>query len=212
MALLSRLMQHPDMVQPRANLIEQVWAGADISDRTLDSHLRNLRRKLAEAGCPDAIQTLHGIGIRMGPCMTRRLHRFTNIHLGGPMTPPKWRPALWMVLGGALLATLALSFAGLIALRYLGPEFGFRRAAVALALLIGAATLVLGVLLVRLLLRPVTTLSEQAARPAPQPRPRPSPPCRTTAPANCATSPTASPPWPPPCKTARRRSAASPTM
>ena len=79
------------------------------------------------------------------------------------MTPrPKWRPALWMVLGGALLATLAFSFAGLIALRYLGPEFGFRRSAIALALLIGAATFALGWLLVRLLLRPITTLSHQA--------------------------------------------------
>ena len=75
----------------------------------------------------------------------------------------KWRPALWMVLGGALLATLALSFAGLIALRYLGPEFGFRRSAMALALAIGASTALLGWLLARLLLRPVTTLAEQAA-------------------------------------------------
>jgi two-component system, OmpR family, response regulator len=68
MALLARLMQHPDMVMTRARLIEQVWGDAEIADRTLDSHLRNLRRKLAEAGCPDAVQTLHGIGIRMGPC------------------------------------------------------------------------------------------------------------------------------------------------
>ncbi len=70
MALLARLMQHPDMVQTRAGLIEQVWGDSDISDRTLDSHLRNLRRKLADAGCADAIETLHGIGIRMGPCST----------------------------------------------------------------------------------------------------------------------------------------------
>ena len=69
MALLTALMQHPDMVHPRPDLIDRVWGNADIADRTLDSHLRNLRRKLAEAGCPDAIQTLHGIGIRMGPCL-----------------------------------------------------------------------------------------------------------------------------------------------
>ena len=80
-----------------------------------------------------------------------------------PSPPRKWRPALWMVLGGALIATLALSFAGLVALRYLGPEFGFRRSALALAVVIGAATALLGGLLARLLLRPVTTLSEQAA-------------------------------------------------
>ncbi|MEO8244280.1 MAG: ATP-binding protein [bacterium] len=77
--------------------------------------------------------------------------------------PVKWRPALWMVLGGALLATLALSFTGLVALRYLGPEIGFRSAALGLALLIGAATLLIGVLMARLLLRPITKLSDQAA-------------------------------------------------
>lgn len=68
MALLARLMQHPDMVQTRAGLIEQVWPDTDIAERTLDSHLRNLRRKLAEAGAPEAVETLHGIGIRMAPC------------------------------------------------------------------------------------------------------------------------------------------------
>jgi two-component system, OmpR family, response regulator len=68
MALLAKLMQHPEIVHPRGRLIGEVWPDDDISDRTLDSHLRNLRRKLAEAGCGDAIQTLHGIGIRMGPC------------------------------------------------------------------------------------------------------------------------------------------------
>ena len=68
MALLARLMQHPDMVHPRGKLIADVWSGEDISERTLDSHLRNLRRKLADAGCATAIETLHGIGIRMGKC------------------------------------------------------------------------------------------------------------------------------------------------
>jgi two-component system, OmpR family, sensor kinase len=68
-----------------------------------------------------------------------------------------------MVLGGALLATLALSYAGLVALRYLGPETGFRNAAAALALAIGTATAGLGWLLARLLLRPIATLSDQAA-------------------------------------------------
>lgn len=69
MSLLAHLMRHPDVVHPRPRLIEAVWGAAhDLSDRTLDSHLRNLRRKLAEAGCTDAVQTLHGIGFRMGPC------------------------------------------------------------------------------------------------------------------------------------------------
>lgn len=74
----------------------------------------------------------------------------------------KWRPSLSLVLGGGLAGTLLLSLLGLVALRYLGPEIGFRRAAVILALLIGLATAVLGYLLIRLLMRPVTTLAEYA--------------------------------------------------
>ncbi len=68
MTLLAHLMQRPTLVHPRNRLIDQLWPDSDMSDRTLDSHLRNLRRKLAEAGCEDAIDTLHGIGIRMGAC------------------------------------------------------------------------------------------------------------------------------------------------
>jgi two-component system OmpR family response regulator len=37
-----------------------------VSDRTVDSHLRNLRAKLAEAlGGEDPVETLHGVGLRM---------------------------------------------------------------------------------------------------------------------------------------------------
>ena len=70
----------------------------------------------------------------------------------------KWRPSLAFVLGGALCGTLALSFAGLITYRYLGPAIGFRDAAMLLAGIIAAATAVLCWMLVRLLLRPITEL------------------------------------------------------
>ncbi|MTI02364.1 sensor histidine kinase KdpD [Roseibium sp. RKSG952] len=75
----------------------------------------------------------------------------------------KWRPSLGLVLGGGLAGTLALSLLGLIALRYLGPEIGFRNAAILLAVLIGLATAFLGYLLVRLLLRPITALAEYSS-------------------------------------------------
>lgn len=75
----------------------------------------------------------------------------------------KWRPPLWFVLGGALGGTLALSLAGLVTLRYLGPMIGFRLAALVLAGLIGALTLLLLWLLVRLLLRPIRDLARFAA-------------------------------------------------
>ena len=71
----------------------------------------------------------------------------------------KWRPSLGFVLGGGLAGTIALSLLGLIALRYLGPEIGFRNAAGLLAIVIGCATGGVGYLMVRLLLRPITSLA-----------------------------------------------------
>lgn len=67
--LLARLMRDSAQLTPRNDLIATIWgARSAVSDRTLDSHLRNLRRKLADAGCGDAIETVHGQGMRMGTC------------------------------------------------------------------------------------------------------------------------------------------------
>ena len=69
MALLVHLLRHPEQVISRAQLADALYGNnIHVSERTVDSHLRNLRRKLAEAGCDNAIETLHGVGIRMGPC------------------------------------------------------------------------------------------------------------------------------------------------
>ena len=69
MGILSHLMTRPDQVVPRPALTDAVYgAHIHVSDRTVDSHLRNLRAKLADAGCADAIETVHGVGIRMGAC------------------------------------------------------------------------------------------------------------------------------------------------
>lgn len=69
MDILAQLMARPDQVVPRPRLTDAVYGThVQVSDRTLDSHLRNLRTKLADAGCADAIETVHGVGIRMGPC------------------------------------------------------------------------------------------------------------------------------------------------
>ena len=69
MELLSRLMARPEHVMARPQLVDAIYGtNVQVSDRTMDSHLRNLRAKLTAAGCPDAIDTVHGVGIRMGPC------------------------------------------------------------------------------------------------------------------------------------------------
>lgn len=76
----------------------------------------------------------------------------------------KWRPSLWGVLGGALVATLGLSLLGMVLLRYLGPELGFRNAAYLLASVICGVTALIWWLLLRLLLRPITALKDYAER------------------------------------------------
>ena len=70
MALLSFLMTRPDNVYSRVQISDAVYGHTiHVSDRTVDSHLRNLRSKLAEHGASDAIETVHGVGVRMGPCL-----------------------------------------------------------------------------------------------------------------------------------------------
>ncbi|PXW72458.1 two-component system OmpR family response regulator [Loktanella sp. PT4BL] len=69
MDLLERLIARPDHVMSRPQLVDAIYGtNVNVSDRTMDSHLRNLRSKLGQAGCPDAIETVHGVGIRMGAC------------------------------------------------------------------------------------------------------------------------------------------------
>jgi DNA-binding response OmpR family regulator len=57
--LLTHLAAHPRAVLPRERLLADVWGWADASGtRTVDSHIKGLRRKLG----PDLIRTVHGVG------------------------------------------------------------------------------------------------------------------------------------------------------
>jgi len=64
--LLATLALHKGRVLSRHQLIATVY-GDDhhISARTIDTHVRNLRAKLAAAGAP-VIETVHGVGYRCG--------------------------------------------------------------------------------------------------------------------------------------------------
>ena len=64
--LLATLALHKGRVLSRTQLIATVY-GDDhhISARTIDTHVRNLRAKLAAAGAP-VIETVHGVGYRCG--------------------------------------------------------------------------------------------------------------------------------------------------
>ncbi len=68
-SLLEVLMERPDNVVSRRHLISAVYGvNIHVSDRTIDSHIRNIRGKLSRAGCLDSIVTVHGGGLRMGAC------------------------------------------------------------------------------------------------------------------------------------------------
>ena len=65
--LLSLLVCHAGEIIPREALLKQVWGyGAEIRTRTLDVHVRRLRKKLG--GYADQyIETIFGIGYRFQP-------------------------------------------------------------------------------------------------------------------------------------------------
>jgi two-component system OmpR family response regulator len=68
-SLLKTFLSQPERVFSRDQLMDLVYAGAvNVSDRTIDSHVRNLRAKYAKAGCKELIETLHGVGYKLGPC------------------------------------------------------------------------------------------------------------------------------------------------
>lgn len=67
--LLMLLASMPSKVFTRDAIIDWLHGpGFAVTDRTIDSHVRNLRAKLAAAGCTDLIETRAGVGYRLGRC------------------------------------------------------------------------------------------------------------------------------------------------
>ena len=65
--ILATFMARPQFVFARETIMQVAYGGAiHVSDRTIDSHIRNLRGKFATAGCQSIIETVHGVGFRLG--------------------------------------------------------------------------------------------------------------------------------------------------
>jgi len=63
--LMSFFMTHPDKVYSRTQLLDQVWGrSVYIEERTVDVHIRRLRKILGEYGREDLVQTVRGFGYR----------------------------------------------------------------------------------------------------------------------------------------------------
>lgn len=66
-AMMQAFLARPDFVFSREKLMVAAYGpGTYVSDRTIDSHIRNVRAKFAQAGCTGIIVTVHGIGFRLG--------------------------------------------------------------------------------------------------------------------------------------------------
>jgi DNA-binding response OmpR family regulator len=63
--LLQCLMMNAGLVLSRQTLIEKVWKNAPSGERTVDSHVKSLRKKLGQAGARESIETIRGIGYRL---------------------------------------------------------------------------------------------------------------------------------------------------
>ncbi|MBT8097794.1 MAG: phosphate regulon transcriptional regulator PhoB [Woeseia sp.] len=63
--LLEFLVTHPDRVYSRAQLLDRVWgANVYVEERTVDVHVRRLRKALSPGSADDYIQTVRGAGYR----------------------------------------------------------------------------------------------------------------------------------------------------
>ncbi|UVK39678.1 response regulator transcription factor [Mesorhizobium sp. AR10] len=68
-SILKGFLARPAHVLGRDAVMANAYAAnIHVADRTVDSHIRNIRAKLAAAGCTDAIETVHGVGFRLGQC------------------------------------------------------------------------------------------------------------------------------------------------
>ena len=75
--LLALLVQHAGEIIPREALLMQIWGyGAEIRTRTLDVHVRRLRKKLGSYA-DQYIETIFGIGYRFQPYHAPRFFQST---------------------------------------------------------------------------------------------------------------------------------------
>ncbi|MEA5444359.1 phosphate regulon transcriptional regulator PhoB [Gammaproteobacteria bacterium AB-CW1] len=63
--LLTFFMTHPDRVYTRGQLLDRVWgSNVYVEERTVDVHIRRLRKALAPVGYDNYVQTVRGTGYR----------------------------------------------------------------------------------------------------------------------------------------------------
>jgi two-component system OmpR family response regulator len=72
-SILRTLVARPGFVFTRELILDAAYAGnIHVADRTIDSHVRNIRAKMAAAGSDSVIETVHGVGFKLGRCEASR--------------------------------------------------------------------------------------------------------------------------------------------
>jgi len=73
MKLLHYFMAHPERVFSRTQLLDQVWGDhVFIEERTVDVHIRRLRKALEPSGHDALIETVRGTGYRLTSSLASR--------------------------------------------------------------------------------------------------------------------------------------------
>src|SRR6476619_4001452 len=68
--LLHFFMTHPERVYSRAQLLDHVWGGSVyVEERTVDVHIRRLRKTLEPTGLDAMVQTVRGTGYRFSAAL-----------------------------------------------------------------------------------------------------------------------------------------------
>lgn len=68
-SILKTLMERPGVVFSRDKIMNAAYdVRIHVSNRTIDSHIRNLRAKFTKAACANIIETVHGVGFKLGNC------------------------------------------------------------------------------------------------------------------------------------------------
>ena len=65
--LLEFFLTHPERVFSRGQVLDRIWSGVYVEERTVDVHIRRLRRALEQHNCAHYVETVRGAGYRFSP-------------------------------------------------------------------------------------------------------------------------------------------------
>lgn len=69
-ALIQGMLRQSEHVYDRNALMDMAYDhNIHVSDRTIDSHIRHIRSKAQDLGCTTLIETVHGVGYKLGTCI-----------------------------------------------------------------------------------------------------------------------------------------------